>query len=541
VHVEIRASLDSAVSGLRLLGAIPRLLLPAIGPARARAELAQRLAEREASFLDLVRLGVFAQPGSPYRGLLAAAGCELGDIERLVRERGVEGALAVLFRQGIYLTVDEFKGRRLVERGGTTLAVQPDKLRNPQAARHLPLQSSGSRGSRTAVWLDGRFVRERAGNIGLIFGTARAASAWSHGVWLVPGTGAIIHILEFSAFGTPHHRWFSQIDPAAVALPARYRWGERLIRLAALAAGTRLARLNHVPLDDPLPIAEWMADSLRAGRRPSLWTYASSAVRVCQAAAQAGLDLRGAQMAVGGEPFTEARRATIRGAGADAYPQYGISECGEVAFGCLAPVELDEMHVLHDIHALIQPGADGPPRGLPADALLISSIRSRAPFVLLNVSMGDRATLGGRACGCPMAELGWTTQIHSLRSDEKLTAAGMTFHDAEVIRVLEKTLVDRFGGGPTDYQLLEEEDVAGRPRLRLLVHPRVPRFDPDAIAETFLAGIGTGRQGEERMALFWRESRLLTVERRPPVTAASGKLLHLHSSKARPAVRDSGR
>jgi len=523
----------AAVSGIRLLGAIPRLLRPRIGPAEARATLARRLAERAASFVRLVRRGVYEEASSPYRALLQSAGCEPGDVEALVRERGVEGALAVLFRHGVYLTVDEFKGRRPVVRGGTTLAVRPADLRNPDAAQHVPVRTGGSRGARTGVWLDTRFLRERAANVGLIF-ASRGPATWEYGIWLVPGTAVIVHTLEFEAFGTPQRRWFSQLDPASSVLPARYRWGERCVRAAALTVGARLPRPRHVPLDDPLPIARWMVDALRAGRRPNLWTYASSAARLCQAAADAGLDLRGAQFSVGGEPFTEARRAVIRGVGAEAYPQYGITECGEVGFGCLVPRDIDDIHVLHDLHALIQPGADGPSRGLPPDALLISSVRPTAPFVLLNVSMGDRGVLGERECGCPMAQLGWTHHVHSLRSDEKLTAAGMTFHDADVIRVLEETLVGRFGGGPTDYQLLEEEDAAGRPRLRLLVHPRVPGFDASAIADTFLEGIGAGPGGEGRMAQFWREARLLVVERRPPVTAASGKLLHLHSSRPAP-------
>lgn len=528
-----RDSLDVAVAGIRLLDAIPRLLRPPIGPAAARAAIAKRLATRAASFLHLVRRGVYEQDSSPYRALLRAAGCELGDLEALVRDDGVEAALAVLFRHGVYLTVDEFKGRRPVVRGGTTLTVQPADLSNSEAARHVPVQSGGSRGARTGLWLDCRFIRERADNIGLFF-SSQGAADWEYGIWMVPGTNVIVHILEFSANGTPQRYWFSQLDPASPTVSARYRWGERLVRAGAQVAGVGLPPLRHVPLDDPLPIVRWMSGALRAGRRPNLFTYASSAVRLCLSAADAGLDLQGAQFCVGGEPFTEARRATIRRFGAEAIPRYGISECGEVAFGCLAPREIDDMHVLSDLHALIQPEGDGPPRGLPPDALLISSLRPRAPFVLLNVSMGDRGVLGERGCGCPMEPLGWATHLHSLRSDEKLTAAGMTFHDADVIRVLEETLVHRFGGGPTDYQLLEEEDAAGRPRIRLLVHPRVPRFDSDAIADTFLAGIGAGPGGEGRMALLWREARVLVVERRPPVTSASGKLLHLHSSRTSP-------
>ncbi len=71
--------------------------------------------------------------------------------------------------------------------------------------------------------------------------------------------------------------------------------------------------------------------------------------------------------------------------------------------------------------------------------------------------MGDQAVVSERACGCPYQQLGWTTHLHGIRSFEKLTAAGMTFLDTDVIRVLEEVLPGRFGGIPSDYQLVEEE------------------------------------------------------------------------------------
>jgi hypothetical protein len=55
----------------------------------------------------------------------------------------------------------------------------------------------------------------------------------------------------------------------------------------------------------------------------------------------------------------------------------------------------------------------------------------------------------------------------------------MTFLDTDVIRVLEEELPARFGGTPTDYQLLEEEADDGQPRLQLLVHPRVGPLNPN--------------------------------------------------------------
>jgi hypothetical protein len=85
--------------------------------------------------------------------------------------------------------------------------------------------------------------------------------------------------------------------------------------------------------------------------------------------------------------------------------------------------------------------------------------------------------LSQRRRGCPLEQLGWTTHLHSIRSFEKLTAAGMTFLDTDVIQVLAEVLPARFGGGPTDYQRVEQEQSDGRPTIRLLVHPGLGPLD----------------------------------------------------------------
>jgi hypothetical protein len=234
-------------------------------------------------------------------------------------------------------------------------------------------------------------------------------------------------------------------------------------------------------------------------------------------------------MTITGEPITPARLAEIRQAGADAVPDYGSADAGgPVSYGCLAPMAPDEVHVFQDLHALIQPGADVDERALPPDALLISSLRLTSPLILLNVSMGDKAILSRRACSCPLEGLGWTTHLHTVRSFEKLTAGGMTFLDTDVIRVLEEVLPARFGGGPTDYQLVDEEDEHGVPRIRLLVHPRLGPLDDDAVREALLETVGRGSGVERVMALAWRDARLVAVERQPPKTTSMGKIQHVH-------------
>jgi hypothetical protein len=137
-----------------------------------------------------------------------------------------------------------------------------------------------------------------------------------------------------------------------------------------------------------------------------------------------------------------------------------------------------------------------------------------------------------RACGCPIEALGFTTHLRSIRSFEKLTAGGLTLLDVDVGRVLEEVLPGRFGGAPTDYQLVEDEGADGVARLRLVVHPRVGPAAPERLRETFLAALGQGRGGDRVTTLAWREGHMLAVERRVPYRTSNGKILHVHLERA---------
>jgi hypothetical protein len=186
--------------------------------------------------------------------------------------------------------------------------------------------------------------------------------------------------------------------------------------------------------------------------------------------------------------------------------------------------------LLHDLHALIQPGLAGATDLSRPGALLVTTFSAAAPFTLINVAPGDEAALSDRRCGCPFETLGWTRHAHTIRSYEKLTAAGMTFSDVDVTRVLDEILPARFGGTPTDYQLVEDTSDDGAPRLRLLVAPTVRVSDLAGVAEAFLAGIGNGAGAERIMADVWRRSGVLHVEVREPLAGPSGKIWHVHLS-----------
>ena len=516
---------DDVRSGARFLGRLGPFLRNPVGLAEAHAVVGDRLAHRERDFLSLVKRAVYDQPLSPYRALLRRAGLEYGDLEKLTYRDGVEDTLGTLLAHGVYLTVDEFKGRRPAVRGGDTIPVTPDHLRNPLVMAEWRARTGGSRGIGMDVGMSLAFHRDRAVDK-MLFLEARGGLGWRHAVWLVPGV-ALFQILRFYACGIDRAAAFSPIDPYARKVPPLHRWSDRAVRWLSRVARRPLPRPVYAPPDDPSPILEWIVTARRAGATPHLYAFPSPAVRLARAANAAGLTLDGVQMTLSGEPLTPTRLEALRRAGAEARPRYGTVEAGAIAYGCLSPSAADDVHVVRDSHALIQVNP-AHRAALPAGALLISSLRPTAPFILLNVSLGDQAIVADRECGCPLQALGWTTHLHAIRSFEKLTAAGMTFLDTDVVRVLEELLPARFGGGPTDYQLVETEGPDGLPRLRLLVRPELGPVDDAAVVETFLSAISATAPAERVMGLAWREANIVSVERRRPFTTASGKILHLH-------------
>ena len=530
--------LADAFLGVRFLARLPAFLRSPISVTEARTILRRRHAERAADFLALARRTAYAYAASPYRLLLDHAGCEYGDLERLVSREGLEGALQALFRQGVFLTVAELKGRRPVVRGSLRFTVDPDGLRNPTSVSHFPAQSGGSRGPGTALTVDLSFVRDIAADLAASF-AVHGATSWHHAYWDVPG-GTIRPLLSSAKAGQPPRRWFALVDTARHELHPRYRWSARAVRWGGWLAGVRLPAPEHVPVSDPLPVARWMRRVLETGQTPLLFTYASPGVRLAEAARAADLDLHGARFFLYGEPVTSARLAVIRRTGAEVKPLYIATETWYLGEGCLAPRMADDVHFLSDLHALIQAGPAGDPFGLPGQALLVTSLRMTAPLVLLNVALGDQAIVADRRCGCSLEDLGWTTHMHTIRSYEKLTAGGMTFLDTDVIRVLEEVLPGRFGGIPTDYQLVEEEVEGGLAQVRLLVRPEVGPVDPDAVADAFLTAIGAGVGAERIMGEVWRDGGILRVERRAPLTTPSGKILHLHAGVSNPALPTRG-
>jgi hypothetical protein len=494
----------------------------------ARRVVRADLGRREQALIRTLRDGVFAQPASPYLPLLRHAGAERGDVERAVTEHGVEAALAQLYDAGVHITLDELKGRVPITRpGGLELVVDATAFDNPLARGDLTVRSGGTRGVPEPVPMDLRLVERDAAHLRMLQAAAglegRPIAAWRPSLPAGPG---ISHVLQHAKLGQRTERWFAQLPPYPPRESPRSAIVVTTTLAVARAAGQPIPAPRHVPLERADVVARWLAERVTEGTLPYLNTTASGAVRVCEAARAEGLDVSGTVFRVGGEPYTPARDRVVTGSGCTAYPFLQAHELGRIGVTCTARRAPDEIHLLTDKLALLQRDVTSRARRVE-NALVLTTVWPHAPKLLLNVESDDTAVVEDGPCGCPLGELGLTTRLHTIRSWEKLTTEGMTFTAAMTVRLVEDLLPRRFGGGPTDYQLVEDRS-GPLSKVVIVVSARVGPLDATAVREAALDALAEGGRGPAQMASSWRAAGLPHVERREPYATGRPKILPVH-------------
>ena len=491
--------------------------------------LKDQLARRDESFLEIMARAVFANPRSPYLALMRHAGITLGDVVAWTRRDGVEGALGELYRAGVHVTLDEFKGRRPMRRDGIEVAVRDHDFDNPLLTAYYENWSSGAHSAGTRARVDLGLLSNEAA-FELVFLTALDLLGRPIGIWrpALPAGAGINILLRHARIGILVERWFSQAEFRL----SRGLWRHYLFIRYAIAMsrlwGRPLPAPRYTPLGQAVAVARWLARKRAEGTPGYLEAPVSSAVRVCVAAREHGLDIEGTYFRVGGEPLTETRARIITEAGGRVVAHYSLAEIGRLGVACPAPAAVDEVHVLSDKVVLSQ--RERSVGGSTVGALFCSTINPAVPKIMVNVELGDHGVLGERACGCPFDRLGYRQHLHTVRSYEKLTSEGMQFVGSELLRLLEEVLPARFGGHPTDYQLVEDEE-GGLPKVSLVVSPRVGDVDETRMIATaleVLASSPRGRAGNHIMAGVWRDAQTLRVIRREPHANRAAKILPLH-------------
>lgn len=485
----------------------------------ARQILSSALASRPQSLIRLMRGGIWDNPRSPYLALLRHAGIERPELESLITREGVEAALLHLHKAGVYVTLDEFKGNSPIRRPGLNLPVRHQDFDNPLLTVHFEGRTGGSRGPRRRLLVDLNLIAADAA-AHRVFLDAFDLVGRPSAVWrpVPPNNSGLKKPLMDARLGLPLQRWFSQTPTRWSPSEFKYAAFTATTVLAARLAGRLFPYPEHVPLPQAETVARWMAVAAARGRPAFLDSAVSAAVRVCSAARALGLDISGSMFRTGGEPLTAAKAQIIAASGSRVACHYSMSETGPVGMACADPASTDDVHILSGKMAVVQHPS--------STALLVTTLSSLCPKILINVDNGDSGVLEHRACSCSFGQLGFHLHLHHIRSHEKLTSEGLQFSPSDLLHVIEVVLPRTFGGVPTDYQFLEE-DINGLPRVSILVSPRLGPLDEAEILHTVLDAFSRLGPGGRLMAGQLEQARALRVQRREPLLTPAAKVLPL--------------
>lgn len=498
-------------------------------PEVAAAQLRERLQRREEHFTDSVRRTVFDNPKSPYLTLLRRAGCSYDDFRALVRAEGIEGCLRKVKEEGVYITIEEFKGKTAARRGNDTFRFTDSDFDNPLLRSGYATQSGGSRSSGSRMTVPVEYVK-----LNNVYGVVAAAAYGSLGkpvilyLPILPAGEGLFFNLRFAAMGNPPVKWFSQIDEQHIKPPVINKLKTQLAIWMSRFYGLTMPGPEFIDMRNTEAIARWMHLNRGSHGGFTIVTYASSALRLALEARKAGLSLGDTTFWLMGEPLTEKIAKEISATGCTAYSLYGCNELMQIGQGCANPSCADDMHFCMDKLAVIQDERLAGLSGEKVNSYYFTTLLDSSPKVFLNTETGDFGGIETRDCGCLFGELGFTTHLHSVRSFEKLTAEGATFLGSDLIDIIQQVLPANFGGSANDYQFVEETSSEGLKKMVLLVNPSLGPIDENKIEKSLFEALTENSARHVFGRAYWEQAETLRIRRALPVPTARGKIHPLH-------------
>jgi hypothetical protein len=203
-----------------------------------------------------------------------------------------------------------------------------------------------------------------------------------------------------------------------------------------------------------------------------------------------------------------------------------MGETGRIGGACGNPHALDDVHIFRDRLAVLQRDRSVDGSGLTVGALHYTTLTASSPKLMINVESDDYGVLEERDCGCVLGELGLGLHLHGIRSYEKLTSEGNHFLGTDLLALVDEILPGRFGGEPTDYQLVEEE-VSGLPKVTVVIRPGVGAVPEDEVVSAVVDFL-RAEPRNRLMAEVWEQGDTLRVVRREPSLTRAAKILPLH-------------
>lgn len=509
----------------RFMRDLPGFLRKRVTLEDAHRWVGEKLANREEGFLRLIQRGVYTQPKSPYLFLLREAGCEYGDLVKLVGDEGLESALGTLYDKGVYVSFNEFKGRAPIVRGSRTLEAAAEDFDNPHLRRHYESESGGSTGagSRVGAELDSIFESAHSETLGLSTNGVLDAPTvlWTS---VLPNAMGVVTLLRSVLLENIVRRWFAPVAPGDQRQPLRFRFASAYMYATGSAMGLRLPRPEPLPVAEAGKIARVSADYVRREGQCLVKAAVSMSLRIALAARDEGIDLSGVTFMGAGEPPSAAKLSGIAASGAKYVPTYTFTEGGRVGMGCASPLDGTDIHFFSHRLAVIQRPQSVPGTETTVNVFCYTSLLATAPKLMLNMESDDFGILERRTCGCQLEAAGFSDHIRQVRSARKLTGEGITLIGSDLLRIMEEVLPARFGGSLLDYQLVEEEDANGFTRMNLLVSPELQIADEGEPVRILLEALGKGELRADIARSVLAAAGSIRVRREKPVANARGKL-----------------
>ncbi len=518
---------------VRSLRALSRDPVPA---ARARQVVADEVRRRDERFLRSLDTMVWPFPASPTRRLLDAAGLEVGDVRALVAGHGLVGALAALRDAGVYVSYEEHQGEVDVVRGSTRFRLGPRDFFNPVvAADYLATTGGSSAGAGTPVEVSFAWQR-RQGLQRAIQHDMTGLGSRPLAVWLplFPSAAGLGAVMKNAAGGNTPARWFSQTSAGMAGVSSHKRLANRVLPLALRLGRTGLPQPQHVPTADPEPVVHWLRAMVDRHGAAGLIGYASSITAAARWALDHGVDLRGVVTYPSSEPVTPGKLAVMVAAGMTPNPTYAFMPEGTMAIACDRCDDEDYHLWAHEVAVVTRRRPRGD--GTEVDAYCWTSLAEEAPRVLVNVENDDYGVIEDCDCPCVLGELGLRTRVRDIRGISKVVAAGVSLEGGTFDHLAEVALPTRIGGGPGDYQFVEEAE-AGHTVVVLNIAPGVGPVDEDealAVVRDVITRDEYGALAES----VWGPQTLRVMRRAPHVTKAGKTLSYQRAATGGPGVAD---
>lgn len=493
----------------------------------------EQLANREANFLKVLQTNVFYYPSSPYLPLFNAAKLTHADVEKMVTQQGLENTLEELYDAGVYITFEEFKGRVPIKRGNVEFMPKNSDFDRPNLRSLLVGTSGGSTGKPTHTMMNLQHMSQIAQHLALsesvqgIFGAP--IMMW---LGLLPDITAIRNVLLYRYIGNTIDSWFSTFRHNESNLGWYYNALTYGMIIMGRFLSLRFPFPKYTPLDDPLSIANALAEAVQTNGIVNLIATPSKCVRICVAAKQHDIDLTGVVFSGSGEPPTSAKIATIESSGAKILTYYGATETSTIGLPCKNPIDTTDVHFMSNHLAMIQRSKQVHDQAV--NVFHFTNFLPSSPKVLLNVQLDDFGIVEERNCGCPLYEMGFTTHIRQISSFRKLTGEGVTLVGSDMVHILEHVLPSQFGGSLLDYQLVEEENEQGFTKLVLYVDPSVSIKDENDLVEAFLDAMKQSAPSVRLAQAEYRTGDVVTIRREKPLVTSRGKYFPIHTLKMKP-------